>query len=81
MICEEDLPPNSFLVNDNPHDVPCVFQIWVKKENERKLTTKVSPINYQFVKNTKRARVLNAKKGEYKRTREEKYCTGYKVDR
>ena len=28
LLCQVDLPKNSFLVNEKEHDVPCVFQIW-----------------------------------------------------
>lgn len=46
----------SFLVNDNPHDVPCVFQIWQKRNNLRaikvgnlnKYLKLVSPDNADF---------------------------------
>lgn len=37
---EEDLPKNSFNYNGLPYDVPCVFQVWVKKEYPR---TKILP--------------------------------------
>lgn len=32
---EKDLPKNSFLLNNQPYDVPCTFQIWNKKEVKR----------------------------------------------
>jgi predicted RNA methylase len=32
---ELNLPNNSFTVDNNEHDVPCIFQIWEKKEEER----------------------------------------------
>ena len=31
-----ELPKNSFLLNGEPYDVPCVFQIW-KKDNHRRI--------------------------------------------
>ena len=49
---ECELPMNSFLLNGNDHDVPCVFQIWVKKDTLRKKTVKLTPIGYTFVKKT-----------------------------
>ena len=51
LVCEYDLPENSFMVNNKYHDVPCVFQIWVKKDEKRVITEKLIPIGYRFVKN------------------------------
>lgn len=48
LIEEKDLPTNSFLVNDIEYDVPCVFQIWEKKAEERKVSEKLVPIGYSF---------------------------------
>ena len=47
-----DLESNSFLQDDLPIDVPCVFQIWQKREEERSQVTKLDadPIIFQFVK-------------------------------
>ena len=53
LICEEDLPKNSFLVNGKKHDVPCVFQIWEKRNVKRKLPEKLLPKNFTFVKKDK----------------------------
>lgn len=49
LICQEDLPQKSFLVNDLEFDVPCIFQIWVKKDIPRKLPDKVAPKGFEFV--------------------------------
>lgn len=49
LIFETDLPPNSFLVNENEHDVPCVFQIWEKQIIPRTITTKQIPLHFIFV--------------------------------
>lgn len=35
LIYEEDCPKNSFLLDDNEYDVPCVFQIWKYSDKER----------------------------------------------
>lgn len=35
LIHDEDLPKNSFVVNEHEHDVPTVFQIWEKRKNKR----------------------------------------------
>ena len=50
LICEYDLPINSFAIDGKKHDVPCVFQIWIKKNNKRILPEKYIPCNFKFVK-------------------------------
>jgi predicted RNA methylase len=50
LICQEDLPKKSFLVNDLEFDVPCIFQIWVKKDIPRKLPDVVAAEGFEFVK-------------------------------
>lgn len=52
LVCEYDLPDNSFLVNGEEYNVPCVFQIWIKKEENREIPKKLEPKNYKFVKKT-----------------------------
>lgn len=46
---EEELPEKSFLVDGVEHDVPCVFQIWEKKNTNRVVNEKVEPVNFKFV--------------------------------
>jgi len=51
LIHQIDLPTNSFILDGKGHDVPCIFQIWKKKPDKRKLiNTKYMPNNYTFVK-------------------------------
>ena len=50
LIHEYDLPKNSFTVDKKEHDVPCVFQIWIKKNIERIVPKKLIPNKYKFVK-------------------------------
>jgi hypothetical protein len=50
LINEIDLADNSFLVNNEETDVPCIFQIWEKKEEAREELTILKPINFIFVK-------------------------------
>ena len=47
---EYDLPDNSFIVDNKSYNVPCVFQIWVKKNTYRKVSEKLIPNKYKFVK-------------------------------
>jgi predicted RNA methylase len=49
-ILEIDLPVNAFLVNEKEHDVPCIFQIWEKKDIKRNIIEKEIPIHFKFVK-------------------------------
>lgn len=50
LVFEKDLGKNSFLVNDNNADVPCVFQIYIKKNELREEKQIMKPINFIFVK-------------------------------
>lgn len=52
LIFEKDLPAKSFLVDNEEHDVPCVFQIWEKKTTNRVVNEKLEPVNFMFVKKT-----------------------------
>ena len=47
---QEDIEKNAFLMNGHEYDVPCVFQIWVRKEMKRKEVEKVEPKGFKFVK-------------------------------
>jgi len=50
LIHQENVEDNAFLVNKKEHDVPCVFQIWERKENNRPIPVKIEPKGYKFVK-------------------------------
>lgn len=52
LMFEVDLPKNSFSVEGKTHDVPCVFQIWVKCVIPRLEEEKQKPNGYEFVKKT-----------------------------
>jgi hypothetical protein len=47
---EIDLPNNSFQINGVDHEVPCVFQIWVKKDSEREVKEIEEPYGFHWVK-------------------------------
>ena len=48
---ELNCPKNSFILNGNKHDVPCVFQIWVKSKTKRKkLILDMNNDIFKFVK-------------------------------
>ena len=52
LVCEWDIPDNSFLVNNVEYTVPCVFQLWEKKTECRIKIEKVEPIHFRFVNKT-----------------------------
>jgi hypothetical protein len=45
-----DLEKNSFLVNGEEYDVPCVFQIWRREETDRLIEKKIEPLGFKYVK-------------------------------
>ena len=47
---ESDLADNSFMINGVPYDVPCVFQIWIRKDTDRDTPAALCPTSYRFVK-------------------------------
>lgn len=44
-----ELEGNSFVINDSEHNVPCVFQIWEKKDTDRPSEEKVTPVGFRYV--------------------------------
>ena len=50
LVYEYDLPKNAFLVDNVVYDVPCVFQIWIKRTTNREKPEKQVATNYKFVK-------------------------------
>jgi predicted RNA methylase len=52
LVCEIDLPNKSFLVGEIEYDVPCVFQIWEKKNHGRIVAEKLEPKGFIFVDKT-----------------------------
>jgi hypothetical protein len=45
-----NLEKNAFILNGIPYDVPCVFQIWNKMDEDRPISKKVTPEGFQYVK-------------------------------
>jgi hypothetical protein len=45
-----ELGRNSFLLNNKPYDVPCIFEIWEKRDIERKIDEKIKPIGFHYVR-------------------------------
>lgn len=50
---EQDLPKNSFILNEESYDVPCIFQIWEREQREPlrfdEYLRKGSSADYDFV--------------------------------
>jgi hypothetical protein len=42
----------AFIVNGEPHDVPCVFQVWERMAEPRTVAVAITPNNFEFVKST-----------------------------
>jgi hypothetical protein len=51
-IFERELSKNSFEVNSVAYDVPCVFQIWQKKDVDRLIAESIKESGFQYVKST-----------------------------
>jgi len=45
-----ELPKDSFVLNGEPYDVPCVFQIWQKKKDDRVVEAAIPAIGFKYVK-------------------------------
>lgn len=45
-----ELPRDSFVLNGEPYDVPCVFQIWQKKKEDRAVEAAIPAIGFKYVK-------------------------------
>ena len=50
LIHSEELEKNSFVLNEDAYDVPCVFQIWQKRGTNRELVEKIPPCGFEYVK-------------------------------
>ena len=65
LIVNEDLPVNSFTINDIEYDVPCVFQIWIKKDFNREKKEKEIPNGFTFVKKNEQPDISFRRVGVY----------------
>jgi hypothetical protein len=45
-----EIPKDGFVINGEPYDVPCVFQIWEKRAQDRVKEEKVGAIGFTYVK-------------------------------
>ena len=51
-IFQKELEKDSFEVNGEAYDVPCVFQIWQKKDTDRVIVEPIKESGFQYVKGT-----------------------------
>lgn len=65
LLFETDLPEKSFLVNGIEHDVPCIFQIWKKKDFPRLTVETMEPIGFRFVQKTDNPHISCRRVGVY----------------
>jgi len=65
LVVSIDLPKNSFLMDKKEYDVPCVFQVWEKRNTNRKILVHSSPSYYKYVKKTENPSVSIRRVGFY----------------
>jgi len=65
LIVNEDLPTHSFTMNNIEYDVPCVFQIWIKKSFNREKREKEIPNGFNFVKKNEQPDISFRRVGVY----------------
>ena len=65
LIFQQDIEENGFLVDDNVYDVPCVFQIWQRKGENRSVSEKLIPKGFQFVKKSENPDIAFRRVGVY----------------
>jgi len=54
LIYSKELEKDSFVINGAKYDVPCVFQIWEKKNTYRIVEKKIKPEGFNYVKATEK---------------------------
>lgn len=65
LIFEENIEDNAFMVNNESYNVPCVFQIWEKKNVNREVQVVLTPKNYSFVSITDNPDIAFRRVGVY----------------
>lgn len=65
LIFEENIQDNAFMVNNESYNVPCVFQIWEKKNVNREVEIVLTPKNYSFVSITDNPDIAFRRVGVY----------------
>tara|TARA_B100001029_G_scaffold177906_1_gene183449 strand:+ start:1227 stop:2072 length:846 start_codon:yes stop_codon:yes gene_type:complete len=65
IVSEIDIQDNGFSVNGKDYDVPCIFQVWERRENNRYIEPKLEPKGYKFVKDKMKATFALRRVGVY----------------
>lgn len=65
LVYQVDLPEKSFQVNSKDYNVPCVFQIWIKRDIMRTVKEKLHPTYYSFVKKDENGDISVRRVGVY----------------
>ena len=65
LVHEEDVDKDGFEMEGTKIDVPCVFQIWKRKDYEREKPMKLEPKGYKFIKNKLHAMFAIRRVGVY----------------
>ncbi len=65
LVHELELPKDAFVVDGQPHDVPCVFQIREKRDTQRCVPAKETPKGYTFVKKDEQPHISVRRVGVY----------------
>lgn len=50
LLIQKNLPKYSFTINGEHYNVPCIFQIWIKKSFNRRVIKNIKPLFFHFVK-------------------------------
>ena len=50
LVVEREIPENSFSLNGQDYDVPCVFQVWTKLNVKREKSKKIDPEEFEYIK-------------------------------
>jgi hypothetical protein len=53
-----ELATNSFEVNGEPYDVPCVFQVWERKDVDREMPAAIAEKGFSYVKYGEAAQIV-----------------------
>jgi hypothetical protein len=52
LVYSNEIQRDSFILNGSKYDVPCVFQIWEKRNTNRVVEEKIKPQGFTYVKST-----------------------------
>lgn len=65
LISQIDIEKDGFLVNGKDYNVPCIFQVWERKGENRYVSPKLDPVGYTFVKDKMKATFALRRVGVY----------------